>query len=394
MLGTSHEVGRSARVAPGALRLAVLPDFREENWPSMDLCADMLLDRLVADWRDSIRAEVVCPAFRRRLERLPGVRRRSLAYNGDRFLNRHWDFPRYLRTRLADYDVFHICDHSYAQLALELPAERTGVFCYDLEAFRSLLDPQLEPRPRWFRWMMRRVLRGFQRAAVVFHCTLPVRDAILRHGLAPAEKLVYAPLGCAREFTAEPRVDQAAEEILARLAGRPYLLHVGSCVPRKRVDFLLKIVAAVRARAPEVQLVKVGGTWTCEHEELIRELDLASALIHVQGIDRATLAALYRNAFLVLLPSEAEGFGLPVIEALACGSPVLATDLDVLREVGGSAVVYAGLADLTGWRDQTLRCLNEPEAAPPRSMRLAQAQRFTWENHARIIAETYQGLAT
>src|SRR5262249_62119948 len=113
------------------------------------------------------------PPFRVRLSRVAG--RQTWGFNADRFLNRHWDFPRHLRGRLASHDVFHVCDHSYAQLALELPPERTGVFCHDLEAFRCLLESAREPRPRWFRWMMRRVLHGMQQAAVVFHATLPVR---------------------------------------------------------------------------------------------------------------------------------------------------------------------------------------------------------------------------
>src|SRR5262249_9691654 len=100
-----------------AMRLAVLPDFREENWPSMDLCADMLIDRL-AERRDHIQTELVRPPYRRRVATIPGLGQRSWAINGDRFLNRHLHYPRHLRKRCGEHDVFHICDHSYAHLAL------------------------------------------------------------------------------------------------------------------------------------------------------------------------------------------------------------------------------------------------------------------------------------
>jgi glycosyltransferase involved in cell wall biosynthesis len=372
------------------LRLAILPDFREENWPSMDLCAEMLTDRLRTE--SEMQVDWVCPEFRRRLESVPTMSGRGWAYTADRFLNRHWDFPRYLRRKIADYDVFHICDHSYAQLALNLPADRTGVFCHDLDTFRALLQPALEPRPLWFRWMMRRVLRGLQQAAVVFHTTLAVRDAILSHGLVPEKKLVHAPLGHAAEFRAEPQPNADAERILAGLDGEPYLLHVGSCIPRKRVDFLLNLFAALRLQSPTLRLVKVGGAWTAEHEQLIRRHQLEGALVHVTDVQRNTLAVLYRRAALVLLPSDAEGFGLPIVEALACGTPVLASDLPTLREVGGAAVDFAPVGAMGAWREQALRILREAAISARREQRLVQAHRFSWDRHARIIADTYRGL--
>src|SRR5262249_12758981 len=109
--------------------------------------------------------------------------------------------------------------------------------------------------------------------------------------IADERKLVQAPLGHAREFTAEPKPDAIAAQILGALRGKPYLMHVGSCIPRKRVDFLLRLVADVRIRLPEVQLLKVGGTWTAEQRSLIGELHLQDALVHAQGIERQTLAA-------------------------------------------------------------------------------------------------------
>ena len=239
--------------------------------------------------------------------------------------------------------------------------------------------------------MMHRVLRGLKQAAALFHTTAAVREEILRFGLASADRLVQAPLGHAPEFRAEPQPDETAERIMASLQVKPFLLHVGSCIPRKRVDFLLQVFAAARVHRPDLHLIKVGGTWTAEHEQQIRQLHLEDALVHLHGISRLSLAVLYRHASLVLLPSETEGFGLPVVEALACGAPVLASDLPVLREVGGAAVSYAPVGDLVRWRELVLQMLAN-ETSDLRVARLAQARPFTWEAHARIIAETYRGL--
>ncbi|MBV9126296.1 MAG: glycosyltransferase family 1 protein, partial [Planctomycetes bacterium] len=118
-------------------RLMVLADFPEERWPSMDLCAEMLVRHLTAEQDQHFRVCRWCPPFRHRLDRLPILKKR--AFNADRLINRFWDYPRALRARVGCFDLFHIADHSYSQLALALPPGRTGVFCYDLDAFRCLL---------------------------------------------------------------------------------------------------------------------------------------------------------------------------------------------------------------------------------------------------------------
>ena len=139
--------------------MAVLCDYPEEGWPSMDLCAEMLLSQLGNCHADRVRAVKYCPSFRRRLGRLVPAMGRWWGENADRLLNRFWDYPHHLRPRRKEFDAFHICDHSYAHLVHALPAERTGVYCHDLDAFRCLLEPGLEPRPRWFRAMARRGIR-------------------------------------------------------------------------------------------------------------------------------------------------------------------------------------------------------------------------------------------
>jgi glycosyltransferase involved in cell wall biosynthesis len=371
--------------------LAVLPDFAEEGWPSMDLCAEQLIAGINSQLPGELRAERLCPPFRRRLTRIPGLGSSALAVNADRLLNRLRDFPRWAGQRRSDFDLFHICDHSYAQLVHRLPAERTGVYCHDLNTFRCLLEPEREPRPRWFRAMARRILRGLQKAAVVFHSTAAVRAEIERHGVCDASRLVHCPYGVAAEFTPAPTATKSPEikDLLRGLGGRRVLLHVGSCVPRKRIDVLLDVVAAVRLRLPDVLLVKAGGTWTAELREQIERLGLHPSVIHLPNPSRPDLAALYQRVSLTLLPSDNEGFGLPVIEALACGCAVLASDLPTLREVGGDAVEYLPVGAMPEWEQRVTRALTQPDTLPAREARLAQARQFTWARHARIITDAY-----
>jgi glycosyltransferase involved in cell wall biosynthesis len=365
-----------------AALLALLCDYAEEGWPSMDLVAEMLLRGLAADPAPGLQPVRVCPPFRRRASRLLGLR--HAAFNLDRVLNRFWYYPRHVKRLRAEFDLFHVCDHSYAQLLHGLPAERSGVYCHDLDAFRCLLEPRLEPRPRWFRALARRCLTGLQKAAVVFHSTLAVRRQIEAHSLVDPARLVHAPYGIADEF----RPDAGA----AAPVDGPFLLHVGSCIPRKRIDVLLDVFAALRPRFPGLSLVKVGADWSPDQRSQIGRLGLGGEIVPFEGLTRDEIASLYRSASVVLLPSEAEGFGLPVVEALACGAVVVASDLPALREVGGPAAVYCAVGDVAAWAEVVGRLLTDPAAAPPRPTRLAWARRFSWAAHARTVAEAYRGL--
>ncbi len=129
-------------MASGKLRVAVIADYLEEGWPSMDLVADMLFDRLQREHASAIEPTLVRPAMRRRAGRLPGGLRSPWMPTLDRVANRLWDYPRAMAGFDGRFDLFHIVDHSYAQLVHRLPAERTIVTCHDLDTFRSVLDPR------------------------------------------------------------------------------------------------------------------------------------------------------------------------------------------------------------------------------------------------------------
>ncbi len=361
-------------------RLAVICDYPEENWHSMDLCAQMLLKHLQTEHSASIQAIPVCPPFKLRCQKIPFLGKKHFAYNADRLINRFWDYPQYLKKRVTDFDFYHIADHSYAHLAHVLPPERTGVYCHDIDAFRSILEPEKEPRPGWYQAMSRRILCGLQSCAIVFYSTAEVRKQIELYQLVEPSRLVHAPLGIAPEFSINCEPD-----ILEQIPKQPFVLHVGSCIPRKRIDILLEVFARVRSIHPELRLVKVSGEWRRSQQEQINQLNIGDSIIHCQGLQRSTIAALYQRASAVLLTSETEGFGLPVIEALACGGIVVTSDIPVLREVGGEAVIYCPIGDISAWVKVVDQILAHPHSAPVLSLRLSQIKKYSWSNHTQII---------
>lgn len=367
------------------LRLAVLCDALDEGWPSMDLVAEMLLAELQGPLADRVQATAFRPSLprlARRISRLPA----RLALNADRLVGRHLTMPWSARALKEGHDRFHVADHSYAHLVHSLVPGRTGVYCHDLEAFRCLFADG-ERRPAWFRAMARAKLRGLERAAVVFHSTLGVREEIERRGLLDPARLVHAPYGVAPEFTAE-----GSSVLPEGVQGRRYVLHVGSSAPRKRLDLLFEAFAAARADHPDMLLVQQGGALSPELRSQVEKLGLGAVLVQPPPLDRHRLAQLYRSAALVALPSDAEGFGLPLIEALACGAPVLASDIPILREVGGGAAMFVSAGDVGAWTAAISLHLKDPGTAPPRTVRLERAAAFSWGSHARTLIEAYERL--
>ena len=357
----------------------------------MDLVAEMLL----AEWQttlasdvDAAKLDVIIPRFARRLPGLP----KGIAFNADRVAARFLSYPRKALAERRRHEFFHVVDHSYGQLVHALPAARTGVFCHDLDAFRSLINPATEPRPAWFRAMARVTLNGLRAAALVFHSTLPVRDEIERNGIVSRERLVHAPYGVSPEFVLNAPANDEAESIFERLEGQPFLLHVGSAIPRKRIDVLFEIFARLRAKHPQLRLVQQGGTLSAPQRAHAARLGIEPFLLQPAKLSRLALACLYRKAEVVLLPSDAEGFGFPIIEALACGALVIASDLPVLREVGGDAIMYCRRGDVDDWHARVSAVLSGSVATPSLEVRVARASEFTWSRHARTVLDAYKGL--
>jgi glycosyltransferase involved in cell wall biosynthesis len=359
-------------------RVAVLCDYPEENWPSMELVADMLLERIPSATR-------IQPPF---------VHYSALR-NADRLLNRMVAYPLKAR-RWTHFDVFHVIDHSYAQLVHVLPAGKTIVTCHDAGTFRCLFDPEGEPRPVWFRAMTRHILRGLQKAARIVCVSESTRAQLLRHDLVDAARLQVIHNGVHPAYHAEPdeRWDREAARLLGPPGERVELLNVGSTVPRKRIGFLLRIFAECRTKHKPLHLVRVGAAFTAEQERLASRLRISQHITHLEDLPPQLLAAVYRRAAILLFPSEAEGFGLPLAEAMSCGTAVAASDIPAFREIGGEALTTYPVGDITLWSEGVLRLLEERAANAEfwyhrTVLCRRQATLFSWDQNARELARLY-----
>ncbi|HEX5100433.1 MAG TPA: glycosyltransferase [Polyangiaceae bacterium] len=362
------------------MKLAVFCDLLEERWFSMDLLADMLIEQAaLLPGIDVTRVRPSLPAALARRSTRGTSARERWGYRASIGFGRYVQYPAHALSHLGKHDFYHVTDHSYAHLAFELPRARTGVYCHDIDAFRPWVEPGAS-RPA--RVLARTLAAGLARARFVFHSSEPVRKDLLKHALVREDRLVHAPYGVAREFQPERRAEDAA------LDGRaPFVLHVSSLIPRKNPEFLLALIVELLRTRAALEFFQVGGTFTPEERRVLENGGVAGRVHQIPHLARPELSAYFRAARAVVLPSLAEGFGLPVVEALSCGAPVVVSDIPVLTQIGADAVVARPPQDLHAWRDAVLAVVDGE--GPPRERRLAVASRYSWSAHARTIVDTY-----
>jgi glycosyltransferase involved in cell wall biosynthesis len=382
-------------------RIALICDYLEEGWPSMDLVADALWQKLEARYQDRFEVSQLRPRFVKRLSQLRFRDWNGAASIADRLMNRFLDYPRYLKIRKREFDLFHVVDHSYSHLVQVLEPRYTLVTCHDLDAFRCMRETQSGIRSRLLRRITQSVVAGLRNAAAVACDSRATRDQVLQHRLVPRERLSVNHNGFAQCFTRTP--DPGADAAAARLLGkteRVEILHVGSTIARKRIDVVLRSFAAVTRQVPSARLIRVGGAFNARQRGLMKELSLASDSVAVLPFLKSeVLAAVYRRASVVVLPSESEGFGLPALEAMACGTPVVLSDLPALREVAGEAAIFRPVGDYHAWSHAISELISERETRPQiLAERCAAgfewAAQFTWDAYAQRAASLYRELLT
>ncbi|MFF5075768.1 glycosyltransferase family 4 protein [Actinoplanes sp. NPDC000266] len=166
-----------------------------------------------------------------------------------------------------------------------------------------------------------------------------------------------------------------------------YVLHVGAQRPHKNAVVLVEAIAKV----PAARLVLIGSPDPRFPDEVgpaIDRLGVADRVLRLPFVPEELLGAVYADAALLAYPSLAEGFGLPVLEAMTAGTPVVASDVPVLREVGGAAATYVPPRDSAAWASAIARLLADPALRESLAARgAAHAAGFTWAAAAERLLE-------
>ena len=289
-----------------------------------------------------------------------------------------------------DYDVFH-CTHLSPLTVVNLPQVTT------IHDIVPLIRPELVSNQLVlvFAELLKANLRNSTKIIAVSQAT---KDDLVHYCQVPVGKIAVVYEAAREEF--QPVNVEIARPILSKIGlstaqvCTPYFIFVGNIEPKKNVKRLLLAFQQFSMRDRRgCKLVMVGSAaWGFDDvKDLMQEMIAAEILIHPGYLPTNELPALFSHAQALMLPSLIEGFGLPVLEAMACGCPVITSDIPCIREIAGDAAIKVdplsieeicqAITAIAG--DESLR-------ANLSQLGLAQNKLFSWERCARETLAVYQ----
>ncbi|MCF8042629.1 MAG: glycosyltransferase family 4 protein [Desulfarculaceae bacterium] len=316
---------------------------------------------------------------------------------GERLVGQYWTLPRTLAPAWKSGQVVHILSHADAPARL---GPRTVLTCQDL-IFQRMEDIYVKGRNaaafRAARWLETRCLSHAARILAISECTK--RDLVELYQI-PAERVTVVPL--AADPGLSPVEDSVArDEVLRRYAleAGGYLFYLGGIDPRKDLPTLLQALLILREQGSPAVLALAGKVDRDKHypalAQAITDMGLAPAVKFLGFVPDQDLPALYSGATAFAFPSLYEGFGLPPLEAMACGAPVVAVRAAAVPEVVQEAGILVPPGDARALA-QALSALSEdPELARRyRALGAKQAERFSWERAAAQTLDVYEEVAS
>jgi alpha-1,3-rhamnosyl/mannosyltransferase len=274
----------------------------------------------------------------------------------------------------------------------------TVLTVYDL--IPLLFPEHSTARARLLFWLT--MTLALRTANVVLAISAATRRDFLAHFRLPPERIVTVPLAADPALAPTDVRGQGAGGRRQEAGGSPrrklpeeYVLYLGSNKPHKN---LVRLIEAWRIVTSSFQLpascLIVAGVWDERYPEVklrAAELGLGDRVIFLGPVAESDLPALYSGATLFAFPSIYEGFGLPVLEAMACGVPVVCSNVSSLPEVAGAAALLVDPLDVDGLAAAIGRVLADGNLrAELRQKGVAQAARFTWEETARRTLAIYR----
>lgn len=313
----------------------------------------------------------------------------------NKYCERYYTYPQ--RLKPVDVDLFHIIDHSEGYLISWLNSfgKPTVVTCHDLI---NLVQPDtFKNRARFpalsmaaWKW----AITGMESANQVITVSAHTAKDVVNNLQVNPEQITIVPNAVDRKFC--PLSPEEIKTFRQQQGLSPdtfCLLNVGSNNLRKNVSTVLKVLLTLKNKGLPVHFWKVGTGFNQVQNQFIEANGLTDYITYQGEPDDHTLVQFYNSADVLVAPSFYEGFGMTILEAMACGTPVVTSNVTSLPEVAGDAAILAPPQDVSAisagivhlWQDKDFRQSMQYKG-------LERVKRFTWENTAEQIARVYEGV--
>lgn len=290
------------------------------------------------------------------------------------------NFP--IRAAYPHADVYHLTSQNLASLLLfRRPSGRVVVTVHDIIPYMLRNDRELcTYRTAADRLFDRLAMSGLKRADLLLADSHYTKRCLVEQlGIAPENiRVIY--LGIDHERFCPRHVPPSLRERYSLPEDRRYVIYVGSEDPRKNLQTLVRALAELRHHLSDVELIKVGRAhFGAERQRLINlavELNVLPAIHFLDDVPEDDLPLLYNLADVGVMPSLYEGFGFPVLEALACGTPVVATRATSIPEIAGAAALLVDDMEPERLAAALKQALTSRNVAP--AARVQHASQFSW----------------
>jgi len=368
------------------MRVAVLRRAPQESF-SMDVYADSLV-RELREIRPDWKIIELTPAIDHINKHQP-----FWVIGLQKYYERYWRYPRTLN--LDDVDLFHIIDHTDGYLCYWLKRYKKPnvVTCHDLinliqpKTFKGRAKFPLISMSAW-RW----AVQGMKSANHIITVSSHTKKDTIQSLQIPPELITVVPNGVDPIY--QPISNEAIRTFRQQqgLTDDTFcLLNVGSNNARKNISTILEVVAVLRRQGFPVHFWKVSADFDAEQKSFIQKQNLESYVTYLGKPDENTLVTIYNSADALLAPSLYEGFGLTVLEAMACGTSVIAANVTALPEVVDDAAILIEPRDVEAIAAAIRSLYHEPSYRQELIFKgLKRAEQFTWRKTAEQIARLYE----
>lgn len=280
------------------------------------------------------------------------------------------------------YDLFHILDHSYGHLAYFLPRRKILITCHDLIPLKFPNKMSL-----WGKISFKFYISGLKKAKIIITDSKNTKKDIIKLMDIPEEKVKVIPFGFDKSLFRKK--DKRVVKKKLRLEKNIVLMSVGNFFYKNTI-LILKAMKILEKEYDNLLLVKIGG-FSKEEMEFIDKNDLRGKILIKKNLTQDEMNDYYNASDILVFPSLYEGFGIPPLEAMACGTPVIASNAASLPEVVGDASIKINPHSIEELKNAIVKILENKKFRNGLIKKgYKNVKRFSWERYVKRLKKIYE----